>query len=42
MRDGRRRDVGAQGRNGSLWPGYAVDFRRRTRRIAPEDHELIG
>ena len=32
----------AQGRNRTLWPGYTFDFRRRTRRIDPEDHELIG
>jgi cation diffusion facilitator CzcD-associated flavoprotein CzcO len=31
-----------QGRNRTLWPGYTFDFRRRTRRIHPEDHELIG
>lgn len=31
-----------QGRNRTLWPGYTFDFRRRTRRITPEDHELIG
>ena len=32
----------AQGRNRTLWPGYTFDFRRRTRRIDPADHELIG
>ncbi len=31
-----------KGRNRSLWPGYTFDFRRRTRRIDPHDHELIG
>ena len=32
----------ARGRNRTLWPGYTFDFRRRTRRINPADHELIG
>jgi hypothetical protein len=30
------------GRNLTLWPGYTFDFRRRTRRITADDHELIG
>jgi cation diffusion facilitator CzcD-associated flavoprotein CzcO len=29
------------GRNRTLWPGYTFDYRRRTRRIDPADHELI-
>jgi cation diffusion facilitator CzcD-associated flavoprotein CzcO len=29
------------GRNRTLWPGYTWDYRRRTRRIDPADHELI-
>jgi S-formylglutathione hydrolase FrmB len=32
----------AQGRNCTMWPGYTAGFRRRTRRIDPADHELIG
>ena len=32
----------AHGRNRTLWPGYTAGFRRRTRRIDPGDHELIG
>ncbi len=31
-----------RGRNRTLWPGYTFDFRRRTRRVDPADHELIG
>ncbi|GAA1862129.1 NAD(P)/FAD-dependent oxidoreductase [Pseudonocardia ailaonensis] len=31
-----------QGRNRTLWPGYTVAFRRRTRRIDPGHHELIA
>jgi cation diffusion facilitator CzcD-associated flavoprotein CzcO len=30
------------GRNRTLWPGYTFDFRRRTRRVRPADHELIA
>ncbi|MCX6462980.1 MAG: NAD(P)/FAD-dependent oxidoreductase [Pseudonocardiales bacterium] len=29
------------GRNRTIWPGYTVDYRRRTRRITPADHELV-
>ena len=32
----------AEGRNRTLWPGYTFDYRRRTRRITPADHELVG
>lgn len=32
----------AQGRNRTLWLAYTAGFRRRTRRIDPADHELIG
>ena len=32
----------ADGRNRTLWPGYTFDYRRRTRRITPADHELVG
>lgn len=34
--------LGADGRNRTLWPGYTFDYRRRTRRITPADHELVG
>ena len=30
------------GRNRTLWPGYTFAFRRRTRRVDPADHELVG
>jgi cation diffusion facilitator CzcD-associated flavoprotein CzcO len=30
------------GRNRVLWPGYTFSFRRRTRRVDPADHELVG
>jgi cation diffusion facilitator CzcD-associated flavoprotein CzcO len=30
------------GRNRTLWPGYTFDFRRRTRKVNPADHELVG
>jgi cation diffusion facilitator CzcD-associated flavoprotein CzcO len=29
------------GRNRTLWPGYTFDFRRRTRKVRPADHELL-
>jgi cation diffusion facilitator CzcD-associated flavoprotein CzcO len=32
----------ADGRNRTLWPGYTFDFRRRTRKIRPSDHELLA
>jgi cation diffusion facilitator CzcD-associated flavoprotein CzcO len=32
----------ASGRNRTLWPGYTFDYRRRTRRVNPADHELVG
>jgi cation diffusion facilitator CzcD-associated flavoprotein CzcO len=30
------------GRNRTLWPGYTFDFRRRTRKVRPADHELLA
>jgi cation diffusion facilitator CzcD-associated flavoprotein CzcO len=30
------------GRNRTLWPGYTFDFRRRTRKVRPSDHELLA
>jgi cation diffusion facilitator CzcD-associated flavoprotein CzcO len=30
------------GRNRTLWPGYTFDFRRRTRKVRPADHELVA
>jgi cation diffusion facilitator CzcD-associated flavoprotein CzcO len=30
------------GRNRTLWPGYTFDFRRRTRKVNPVDHELVA
>jgi cation diffusion facilitator CzcD-associated flavoprotein CzcO len=30
------------GRNRTLWPGYTFDFRRRTRKVRPADHELLS
>jgi cation diffusion facilitator CzcD-associated flavoprotein CzcO len=30
------------GRNRTLWPSYTFAFRRRTRRVDPADHELVG
>jgi cation diffusion facilitator CzcD-associated flavoprotein CzcO len=30
----------ASGRNTTLWPGFTMDFRRRTRRFDPADYEL--
>ncbi|MGQ0576898.1 MAG: flavin-containing monooxygenase [Pseudonocardia sp.] len=30
------------GRNRTLWPGYTFDFRRRTRKVDPADHELVA
>jgi cation diffusion facilitator CzcD-associated flavoprotein CzcO len=30
------------GKNRTLWPGYTFDYRRRTRRVNPSDHELVG
>jgi len=32
----------ASGRNRTLWPGSTATFRRRTRRIDPAAHELLG
>jgi len=32
----------ASGRNRTLWPGSTATFRRRTRRIDPAAHELVG
>ena len=29
------------GRNRTLWPGYTWDYRRRTRRVNPANHELV-
>jgi cation diffusion facilitator CzcD-associated flavoprotein CzcO len=33
--------LGPDGRNRTLWPGYTFDFRRRTRKVRPSDHELL-
>jgi cation diffusion facilitator CzcD-associated flavoprotein CzcO len=30
------------GRNRTLWPDYTFNFRRRTRRVNPADHELVA
>src|SRR5690606_30320746 len=30
------------GRNRTLWPGYTFQFRRRTRKVRPADHELLA
>jgi cation diffusion facilitator CzcD-associated flavoprotein CzcO len=30
------------GRNRTLWPGYTFEFRRRTRKVRPSDHELLA
>ncbi|MEU7814965.1 NAD(P)/FAD-dependent oxidoreductase [Pseudonocardia sp. NPDC049154] len=30
------------GRNRTLWPGYTFDFRRRTRKLDPGNHELVA
>jgi len=30
------------GRNRTLWPDYTFAFRRRTRKVRPADHELVG
>jgi cation diffusion facilitator CzcD-associated flavoprotein CzcO len=30
------------GRNRTLWPDYTFNFRRRTRKVRPRDHELIA
>jgi cation diffusion facilitator CzcD-associated flavoprotein CzcO len=31
-----------EGRNRTIWPGYTFDFRRRTRKVRPSDHELLA
>jgi cation diffusion facilitator CzcD-associated flavoprotein CzcO len=30
------------GKNRTLWPDYTFTFRRRTRKVRPADHELVG
>jgi cation diffusion facilitator CzcD-associated flavoprotein CzcO len=30
------------GRNRTLWPGYTFDFRRRTKKVDPRNHELLA
>jgi cation diffusion facilitator CzcD-associated flavoprotein CzcO len=32
----------AQGNNRTVWPGYTFDYRRRTRKVNPADHELVS
>ncbi len=32
----------ANGNNRTVWPGYTFDYRRRTRKVNPADHELVG
>jgi cation diffusion facilitator CzcD-associated flavoprotein CzcO len=32
----------SHGNNRTVWPGYTFDYRRRTRKVNPADHELVS